>query len=244
MVLRILDLLPRAHTNNMADRSSISKILKTIDRFDPAQLPLFIKYLKDAIEAGSYDLEAFLAILKIYQFNPRLFDVETTRTILLQAMTSLPNNDFTLCLGLLTEAQLSHADIAPIIELNGYLETCMFTNFWGALAESPAYLVAKVKVADGYLQVDLSKFKHKIREYITLIINSTYQRIEKPVCNALLGHLSDAEFTALAAQKEWKIEGEMVTVARQEEHIKSKNIVESIAFESSSLPCFRGFHDA
>ena len=34
-----------------------------------------------------------------YQFNPAKFDLETTRTILLKALTSLPSNDFTLVCG-------------------------------------------------------------------------------------------------------------------------------------------------
>lgn len=55
---------------------------------------------------NAYDLEANLAVLKLYQFNPNSFNIEIVSQILLKALTNLPHTDFILCKCLLNEAQV------------------------------------------------------------------------------------------------------------------------------------------
>jgi len=55
---------------------------------------------------NTYDLDANLAILKLFQFTPSDYNVDTTCLILLKALTNLPHADFVLCKCLLTEAQV------------------------------------------------------------------------------------------------------------------------------------------
>jgi len=52
-----------------------------------------------------------LAVLKLYQFKHAQFDLETTRAILLKAMTAMPDNDFSLCLGLLSMQQQENPQV-------------------------------------------------------------------------------------------------------------------------------------
>lgn len=54
-----------------------------------------------------YDLEANLAVLKLYQFNPNSFNIDITCQILLKALTNLPHTDFILCKCLLYEKQVT-----------------------------------------------------------------------------------------------------------------------------------------
>lgn len=56
---------------------------------------------------NAYDLEANLAVLKLYQFNPSSFNIDITSQILLKALTNLPNTNFILCKCLLNERQVS-----------------------------------------------------------------------------------------------------------------------------------------
>lgn len=53
---------------------------------------------------NTYDLEANLAVLKLYQFNPEKFNADITCQILLKALTNFPHTDFTLCKCLLLES--------------------------------------------------------------------------------------------------------------------------------------------
>lgn len=66
---------------------------------------------------NTYDLEANLAVLKLYQFNPHSFNIDITCQILLKALTNLPNTDFILCKCLLTDKQVSSAFLLYIIFL-------------------------------------------------------------------------------------------------------------------------------
>lgn len=60
---------------------------------------------------NAYDLEANLAVLKLYQFNPHKYNKEVTCQILLKALTNFPHTDFILCRCLLSEKQVSLLDV-------------------------------------------------------------------------------------------------------------------------------------
>ena len=128
------------------------------------------QYLSKTCEDKSYDIEAYLAILKLYQFNPTKFDLETTRTILLKALTSLPSNDFTLCLYLLSEEQHQEPRIKILIELFHEIEKCRFDDVWEFLVQDPDVLKAKVLAEEGadgaegtYNDVEVAGFLDSIR---------------------------------------------------------------------------------
>ena len=75
-------------------------------RYNPENLPTLENYVERQAVENSYDLEANLAVLKLYQFNPHLYKVDITCLILLKALTNLPHTDFVLCKCLLTKAQV------------------------------------------------------------------------------------------------------------------------------------------
>ncbi|KNC78086.1 hypothetical protein SARC_09472 [Sphaeroforma arctica JP610] len=84
----------------------IPAVLATLDRFNPDILPVLHKY----IQTKEYNLEANIAALKIYQFNPETYDRNMTLTILLKSIMNLPGSDFHLCQCLMSEAQLQVRD--------------------------------------------------------------------------------------------------------------------------------------
>lgn len=53
-------------------------------------------------QENAYDLEANIAVLKLYQFNQQ-YNIDITTQILLKALTNLPHTDFALCKCLLSE---------------------------------------------------------------------------------------------------------------------------------------------
>lgn len=57
-----------------------------------SQLPWgtpWLPYVETQTRGSAYDLEANLAILKLYQFNPAFFQITVTAQILLEALTLL-----------------------------------------------------------------------------------------------------------------------------------------------------------
>nr|XP_054327641.1 eukaryotic translation initiation factor 3 subunit K-like [Pongo pygmaeus] len=92
-------------------RANMGKLLKGIDRYNPENLAILERYVETQAKENAYDLEANLAVLKLYQFNPAFFQTTVTAQILLKALTNLPHTDFTLCKCMIHQA---HQEERPI----------------------------------------------------------------------------------------------------------------------------------
>ena len=76
-------------------------------RYNPDNLSTLETYVEFQSSKNAYDLEANLAVLKLYQLNPQRYNVDITSQILLKALTNLPHTDFVLCKCLLSEKIVS-----------------------------------------------------------------------------------------------------------------------------------------
>lgn len=85
----------------------VPTILLLYFRYNPANLQTLERYVDMQSRDNTYDLEANLSVLKLYQFNPEKFNVDITCQILLKALTNFPHTDFTLCKCLLLESVVS-----------------------------------------------------------------------------------------------------------------------------------------
>lgn len=109
----------------------ISDMLKGIERYNPDNLNRLELYVEEQATKNEYDLEANLAILKLYQFNPTCFRPEVVVNILLKALTNLPHTDFILCKCLIDlQASDESEPIRQVYQLHTQLETCQFKEFW------------------------------------------------------------------------------------------------------------------
>lgn len=111
-------------------RANVGKLLKGIDRYNPENLATLERYVETQAKENAYDLEANLAVLKLYQFNPAFFQTTVTAQILLKALTNLPHTDFTLCKCMIDQAHQEERPIRQILYLGDLLETCHFQAFW------------------------------------------------------------------------------------------------------------------
>jgi translation initiation factor 3 subunit K len=64
------------------------------------------------------------------------------------------------------------------------------------------------------------------------VVGTTFQTIDKVYLSRLLGNIDDKQLAKWVKNNEWKMQGELVTIVKQEETIKTKHIVEKIDFES------------
>jgi len=172
-------------------------------------------------QENTYDVEANLAVLKLYQFNPGYFQTEIAALILLKALTNLPHTDFILCKCLIDTNRLDELPISKIIDLAADLETCDFGHFWTEVKENPDLIGSIVG------------FEDNIRKFICHVVAATYQTIEQDRLEQLLGNVTPMEAIAWASKYGWvKQENGMIHVSNQEESIKTKNITEKITFDS------------
>lgn len=199
----------------------IKQMLRGIDRYNPNNLQILEDYIRDQSINNLYDLEANLAVLKLYQFNPQMTEKTIVVKILLKALTSLPNTDFILCKCLIDSSLLEEEPLNVILNLHNLLETTKFEEFWKELSSKPRLL-------DG-----VNGFEDSIRRFICYVIRITYQTIEKSSLRSLLGGLADNQLSFWMNQNNWKdIENDFVFITNQEEIIKTKNITEKIDLEN------------
>jgi len=205
-------------------RADITKFLGTVERYNSNNLPLFERYVEIQVLDNFYDLEANLAILKLYQFFPNLYKPEMACWILLKSITNLPNTDFVLCRCLLGPNQMDDINIARISYLANLLELCQFKKFW------------EEKSKDQKLLSHISGFDDSIRKFVCHVVNITYQSIDRAVLKDLLGNIPDAELRSWVAKNGWKEEPNgMVFIVNQEDSVKTKNITEKITFDTVSV---------
>uniref|UniRef100_A0A6B2FGE4 Eukaryotic translation initiation factor 3 subunit K n=1 Tax=Bothriechis nubestris TaxID=1766655 RepID=A0A6B2FGE4_9SAUR len=204
-------------------RASVGKLLKGIDRYNPENLVTLQHYVETQAKENAYDLEANLAVLKLYQFNPNLFQVSVTAQILLKALTNLPHTDFTLCKCMIDQAHQEESPIRQILYLGELLENCHFQAFWQALDKN-------MKLLDGIVG-----FEDSVRKFICHVVGITYQHIDRWLLAKMLGDLTDNQLKSWMSKYGWvETEPGTVFICNQEENIKPKNIVEKIDFDSVS----------
>lgn len=152
-------------------------------RYNPEHLKTLEEYVREQAKNNKYDLEANLAVLKLYQFNPKYLNLEITYLILLKALTNFPHTDFTLCKCLLLPAQMKDDTVIEIIFLADILEKCDFELFWSKiLSTEHTEHIASV-----------TGFYDSIRKYVCHVIGITFQTIARDYLVRLLGGV-DSKF--------------------------------------------------
>eukprot|EP00745_Piridium_sociabile_P032105 TRINITY_DN5381_c0_g1_i4.p1 TRINITY_DN5381_c0_g1~~TRINITY_DN5381_c0_g1_i4.p1 ORF type:complete len:236 (-),score=63.52 TRINITY_DN5381_c0_g1_i4:255-905(-) len=204
-----------------AMRATVTSLLRGIDRYNPENLPTLERYVQMQAQENTYDLEANLAVLKLYQFNPGYFQTEIAALILLKALTNLPHTDFLLCKCLMDATRLTEIPISKVLELAEDLEMCDFEHFWMEVRDDPD-LIGSVE-----------GFEDNVRKFICHVVATTFQTIEQEKLQQLLGHVTPMVALQWSTKYGWTTDSnDMVFVSNQEESIKTKNITENITFDS------------
>jgi len=202
-------------------RSEIASMLKGIERYNPDNLQKLEHYVELQAQENTYDLEANLSVLRLYQFGPNLYRSNIVNLILMKALTNLPHTDFVLCKCLLTQDHLEETNVSRVMVLANLLETCNFKKFWEELGNC------------GELIVGLTGFEDSIRKFVSHVINTTYQTIEVPVLKELLGNINEQALKQWIAKCGWKEQSNgRVFITSQDDLVKTKNITEKIEFDN------------
>lgn len=94
------------------------------------------------IASNTFDLDANLALLRFYQFQPTAVKPALLAKVLLKALMQLPGQDFKVCVHLVPERLQADGPVAQALNLAGLVETTEFGKFWAACAGEAKDLVA------------------------------------------------------------------------------------------------------
>ncbi|NWV18920.1 EIF3K factor, partial [Origma solitaria] len=215
-------------------RANVGKLLRGIDRYNPENLATLERYVETQAKENAYDLEANLAVLKLYQFNPAFFQTGVTAQILLKALTNLPHTDFTLCKCMIDQAhvfplsffpefsldrpkmQQEERPIRQILYLGGLREPCHFQSFWQALDEN-------MELLEG-----ITGFEDSVRK-----CEGDFGGLGGGLAPPTLPCPPESQLRVWMSKYGWtEPEPGRILISNQEENIKPKNIVEKIDFDS------------
>lgn len=169
-----------------------------------------------------YDLEANLALLKLYQFNPTYLNIKTVSMILLKALCNLPHSDFVLCKCLLSYEVLENEIIEAILYLHDLMETCKFKQAWNRLN---VQLIDIVRPVAG--------FEDSMRKFACHVISITYQHIQEETLCEILGLVDETVVNQWIAKNGWKsCDNGYVLISNQDDQIKTRKITEKVDLES------------
>merc|ERR1712083_836636 len=144
-------------------------MLQGIERYNPDNIKTLECYVDLQARERGYDLEANLALLKLYQFNPTHTNMAVVVQILLKSLTNLPHTDFVLCKCLLSQEVQEDPQIKTILYLADLLEMCQFKVFWQQVH------------SQGELIKSVQGFEDSVRRFVCHVICITYQTIEEGV---------------------------------------------------------------
>lgn len=202
-------------------RQTVAAMLKGIEKYNPNHISTLEKYVEIQSKENAYDLEANLAVLKLYQLNPERFNMDITCQILLKALTNLPHTDFVLCKCLLNDQLMHEGSIPQIMYLADILEQCEFQHFWDRVHTM------------GDVCDRIVGFQDSIRKFVCHVVGITFQTIDKSLLAQLLGGVDDTTLKHWVKKYGWKEESKsLIFIANQDENIKTKNITEKIDLEN------------
>ncbi|KAG8964533.1 hypothetical protein FRC03_001699 [Tulasnella sp. 419] len=186
----------------------IDQLVEGVDRYNPQNVEILEDYLYQQIRQKEYDCLANLAILKLYQFNPDLWNPDVVINILIKALTAIPAPDFNLCLALLGERstvnQTDEPDPVPEILpqltlLSSLLLSCRFPSFWEFY-----YSRELAQLRENYT-IECVGFDDSVRDVVIRAVKGAFTRIGRDRLESYL-HLTGSDFDSYISSLGWTID--------------------------------------
>lgn len=215
----------------------INTLLEGLERYDVSHLATFQNYVATQCKDGTFDIEANLALLKLYQFNIDIQrDDDTVLNILVKGLVRFWSSDFMLAFHLLPPyvgevVKLKNDEDGfldqfsenahKLLELYKLLDGSKYSEFWTLFESDDAY-------AD--LVADVVDFKDAIRKSIAQTIQISARAISVKVLEDWV-NLTGSDFETWITKElgfGWEIDTKsgIVTIPANKEN-ESKPVVSS-----------------
>ncbi|PHU11674.1 Eukaryotic translation initiation factor 3 subunit K [Capsicum chinense] len=216
-------------TNEKSQLAHTVEQLIAVNPYNPDIRPDLENYVNEQVSSQTYNLDANLCLLRLYQFESERMSTPIVARILVKALMAMPAPDFSLCLFLIPERVQMEEQFKTLIVLSHYLETARFRQFWDEAAKSRHIVEA------------VSGFEQAIRAYAVHVLSITYQKVPR----AILAEAINIEGVSLdkflehhVSNNGWVIEkgqskAQLITLPRTEfNHPElKKNTVDSVPLE-------------
>jgi len=214
-------------------------------RYDVEILPQLEEHLEEQLEKATYDVEANLAILKLYLLNPAEAKVKVYEGILVKALMAFPATDFALCMYQIPEK--FHAQLKDTIKLSQHLETAKFKAFWKIAEEQ----VTAAKASDGTEAVPVlpgisraKGWQEAIQNFVCGVVTTTYRSIRADQLAELL-NLPASDLEKIIKANSWtrsKDDKEVIVVREDASFEKAR--AEPKASTTMSLDMYKQLFNA
>jgi len=211
----------------------IENLVSGVDRYNPSNVTILEDYLYHQIRSEEYDCLANLAILKLYQFNPDIYNPDVVVNILLKALTATPLPDFNLCISLLDERPpFSSSDepdplptLLPLLKnLQNLLYRCRFPAFW------QIYNSDECEVLRDNYTIEAVGFENAIRQVAVRAVKATFTSITPQRLGSYV-NLDNGDLTQYIQSLGWSIDastGNVVVPPNPDNQIESTVVQEQI----------------
>lgn len=155
-----------------AQRSSaVSDILSSASQFSESSIKELEGHVRDQVSKGTYDKEANVALVKLYQANPDRCDSDVLGLALIKAMMFRDSTSMRLMVpDYLVE---SSPVLEKICECDALLEASDFKKFW--------------QVENGQLEALVSGFSAALRQHILSLFSAAFSTVEVDLVATALG---------------------------------------------------------
>jgi len=182
------------------------------------------KHVEVQMKENFMDLEANLALLKLYQFYPERTSLDSVQSILLKSLMHSKENTFVMCSFLVPDKQQQqHPTIRDIFKLAELLETAHYKEFWEKTREN--------KIIHDIIQQTATGFTSAVRDYVLDVLMATYRSVETEIlCPAL--DIQESDVKGFLQQRNLKLDndGKSVVFPSTESSLGSRQQL------SASLP--------
>lgn len=197
------------------------------ERYQVDKLEALERGVEEQAKQNTYNLDANLALLRFYQFQPSKVKIHILARVLLKAMMQLPRSDYRACVHLIPEKLQSDETIYKVVQLANSLDTSRFQDFW----------TASVALKDVLSPV--TGFYDAIRTFILHVVSLTFQRIPKKTLSEYL-RLESGSLDAVVKEKcsnnGWTIlsssGGDIVVLPKTDSQRPVKHTQDVIKFDS------------
>jgi translation initiation factor 3 subunit K len=214
----------------------IDQLVEGVDRYNPSNVGILEDYLYHQTREKEYDCLANLAILKLYQFNPELYNADVVVHILLKALTATPLPDFNLCVALLGQRNgqlLPDGEPDPLIqllpqltELSNLLLNCRFPTFWTTFRSDDLSSLRE------NFTVECIGFEDAMREVAVRAVKAAFRKIDRKRLGSYL-ELEGADLDQYVAQLGWTLDSATGVISippNPDNQIEATVVQESIEF--------------
>ncbi|CAL4912926.1 unnamed protein product [Urochloa decumbens] len=122
-------------TEQAAENYTVEDLV-ALNPYNPDILNDLEKFVNEQVSSQTYNLDANLSLLRLYQFEPERMSIQIVARILIKALMAMPAPDFSLCLFLIPEHVQMEEQFKTLIVLSHYLETARFRQFWDEAAKN------------------------------------------------------------------------------------------------------------